>query len=147
VVEAALASTGAAGLADRRVTELSGGERARVALARVLAVQAPVILADEPTAALDPRYQLGVMNVLAACADRGGLILAVTHDLGLAARFAHSVLVMNEGRIVAAGSPEQALSADVLRDIFKIDAFRAERDGQAVLVPWTAAEGGRRQQL
>ena len=71
---------------DRRVTELSGGERSRVALARVLAVEAPVILADEPTASLDPRHQIDVMKNLRAAADKGVLVIVVTHDLGLAAR-------------------------------------------------------------
>jgi ABC-type cobalamin/Fe3+-siderophores transport system ATPase subunit len=73
---------------ERRVTELSGGERSRVALARVLAVEAPVILADEPTASLDPRYQIDVMKNLRTAADKGVLVIVVTHDLGLAARFA-----------------------------------------------------------
>ena len=68
---------------DRRVTELSGGERSRVALARALAVEAPVILADEPTASLDPRHQIDVMKNLRATADKGVLVIVVTHDLGL----------------------------------------------------------------
>src|SRR5207248_5996083 len=73
---------------ERRVTELSSGERSRVALARVLAVEAPVILADEPTSSLDPRHQLDVMQTLRAAANKGTLLIVVTHDLGLAARFA-----------------------------------------------------------
>ena len=68
---------------DRRVTELSGGERSRVALARALAVEAPVILADEPTASLDPRHQFDVMKNLRASADKGVLVIVVTHDLGI----------------------------------------------------------------
>jgi iron complex transport system ATP-binding protein len=83
---------------DRRVTELSGGERSRVALARALAVEAPVILADEPTASLDPRHQIDVMKNLRTTADKGVLVIVVTHDLGLAARFADHVLVLREGR-------------------------------------------------
>ena len=87
---------------ERRVTELSGGERSRVALARVFAVEAPVILADEPTASLDPRHQIDIMKSLRAAADQGALVIVVTHDLGLAARFADTVLVLSHGRLVVA---------------------------------------------
>lgn len=137
-VERAMRAADVIGLADRRVTELSGGERSRVVLARVLAVEAPVILADEPIASLDPRYQLQVMAVLHRAAEAGALVIVVTHDLGLAARFADHVLVLREGRLAAAGSPLQALSAEVLAEIFRVQAFRAERDGKAVIVPWLA---------
>ena len=135
----AMHATGVQGFADRPVTLLSGGERARVALARVLAVEAPVILADEPTAALDPRYQIAVMALLAAAAAGGALVLAVTHDLGLAARYADEVVVMAHGAVAAHGPPGEALSAAVLRDVFGVEAFRADHAGRPVLVPWTAA--------
>ena len=138
-VARAMHATGVHALADRPVTLLSGGERARVALARVLAVEAPVILADEPTAALDPRYQIEVMALLAAAAGAGALVLAVTHDLGLAARYADEVLVMAHGTVAAHGPPDQALSAAVLRDVFGVAAFRAEHAGRPVLVPWASA--------
>jgi iron complex transport system ATP-binding protein len=121
---------------DRRVTELSGGERSRVALARALAVEAPVILADEPTASLDPRHQIDVMKNLRATADSGVLVIVVTHDLGLAARFADHVLVLREGRLVSQGAPAEALSEQVMADVFRISAYRAEFQREAVIVPW-----------
>jgi iron complex transport system ATP-binding protein len=123
-------------LGDRRVTELSGGERSRVALARVFAVEAPVILADEPTSSLDPRHQIDVMQTLRAAADKGTLVIVVTHDLGLAARFADMILVLSDGRLVAQGAATEALSERVMADVFRISAFRAEYQREAVIVPW-----------
>jgi iron complex transport system ATP-binding protein len=122
--------------AARRVTELSGGERSRVALARVFAVEAPVILADEPTASLDPRHQIDVMQNLRAAADKGALVIVVTHDLGLAARFADTVLVLSEGRLVAQGAPAEALSEKIMGEVFRISAYRAEHQHAPVIVPW-----------
>lgn len=124
-------------LAGRPVTELSGGERSRVALARVLAVQSPIVLADEPVAALDPRHQLDVMTLLRRMADNGILVLAVTHDLGLAVRFADRVLVMADGALVVDGAPDKALSDDILSQVFGIAAVRFDEKGRSILVPWT----------
>jgi iron complex transport system ATP-binding protein len=123
-------------LAERPVTELSGGERSRVALARVFAVEAPVILADEPTSSLDPRHQLDVMKTLRAATDRGTLVIVVTHDLGLAARFADTVLVLSDGRLVSQGTANEALSEKVMADVFRVRAYRTEFRDEAVIVPW-----------
>jgi iron complex transport system ATP-binding protein len=135
-VQRAMQATDVVGFSERRVTELSGGERSRVALARVLAVEAPVMLADEPTASLDPRYQIDVMTNLRHAADGGMLVIVVTHDLGLAARFADTVLVLSEGRLVSTGVPAEALSEKVMSDVFRISAYRAEHQREAVIVPW-----------
>lgn len=122
--------------AARRATELSGGERSRVALARVLAVEAPVILADEPTSSLDPRHQLDVMRTLRGAADKGALVIVVTHDLGLAARFADHVLVLSGGRLASRGAPSEALSDQIMREVFRVSAYRAEHQHEVVIVPW-----------
>jgi iron complex transport system ATP-binding protein len=132
----AMQATDVVEFSDRRVTELSGGERSRVALARVLAVEAPVILADEPTASLDPRHQIDVMKNLRTAADNGVLVIVVTHDLGLAARFADHALVLSEGRLVSQGAPGEALSEQVMANVFRIKAYRAEYQSEAVIVPW-----------
>jgi iron complex transport system ATP-binding protein len=123
-------------LADRPVTALSGGERARVALARVFASGAAIILADEPTAALDPRHQLDVMAALQARARAGALVVAVTHDLGLAARYADAVAALQGGRVARFGPPGEALAPDLLRDVFGIEAYFGAHQGAPVLVPW-----------
>lgn len=124
--QAALTEVGAAHLADRGVAEMSGGERARVLLARALVVQAPLLLADEPVAGLDPDAQLLVLERLRARADAGGGVLVSLHDLTLAARIADRVVVLNAGRVVADGAPAEALSPAVLRSAFHLDGVWVE---------------------
>ncbi len=117
---AALAEAGAAHLADRGVAEMSGGERARVLLARALAVDAPLLLADEPIAGLDPDAQRLVLERLRARADAGAGVLVSLHDLTLGAAVADRVVVLHHGRVEADASPVQALSPAILRQVFSL---------------------------
>ncbi len=118
---AALEAVGAGHLADRGVAEMSGGERARVLLARALVVDAPLLLADEPIAGLDPDAQRLVLERLRQRAGSGYGVLVSLHDLTLAAAFADRVVVLDRGRVVADAAPIQALSAAVLRQVFGLD--------------------------
>jgi iron complex transport system ATP-binding protein len=133
----AMRATDVVVLGERRVTELSGGERSRVALARVLAVEAPVLLADEPTASLDPHYQIEVMKNLREAADGGMLVIVVTHDLSLAARFADIVLVLSEGRLISQGVPAEAFSDKIMAEVFRISLYRAQYQREMLIVPWS----------
>ncbi|MBL8259652.1 MAG: ABC transporter ATP-binding protein [Candidatus Competibacter sp.] len=135
-VESAMQRTGVADLAERPFDTLSGGERARVLLARVLAVEAPLLLADEPVASLDPFHQLQVMELLRDYADAGAAVIVVMHDLTLAARFCDGLLLLRDGARVAQGAPEQVLSAEHLADSYRIAALRGEYQGQHYVVPW-----------
>lgn len=123
---AALDEVGIGRLADRGVGEMSGGERARVLLARALVVDAPLLVADEPIAGLDPDAQLLVLERLRARAEGGGGVLVSLHDLTLAARYADRLVVMSQGRVAADGPPTQALSPAVLRTAFNLDAVWLE---------------------
>jgi iron complex transport system ATP-binding protein len=109
-------------LADRGVAEMSGGERARVLLARALTTAAAGLLVDEPIAGLDPEAQLMVLERLRARADAGQAVLASLHDLPLAARFADRVVVLDLGTVAADAAPLEALTPDILRRVFGLTA-------------------------
>jgi len=121
-VARAMAKTEVAQWAERTVTTLSGGERARVLLARVLAGESDWILADEPFTGLDPSHQFEAAELLRSAADQGGGVVLTIHDLTLAARIADRVIIIDDGRIVADGAPHDALTPQILRDVYNIDA-------------------------
>jgi iron complex transport system ATP-binding protein len=115
-------------LRERVATELSGGERARVLLARALAVQAPALIADEPLASLDPGHQIDVMELLQGEARAGALVIAVLHDLTMAARYCDRLVLIDGGTLVGDGTPAEVLTPANLRQVYGIDA-RVELGG------------------
>lgn len=134
-ITGAMQACGVQAFADRSVNGLSGGERARVLLARALATGASILLADEPFAQLDPNHQLHAMEVLQAEAARGALILVVLHDLSIAARHCSRVVLLSEGTVLADGPPAETLSGENLRRTFGVDAFISEHAGAPVILP------------
>ena len=121
-VAEALALTDAAPLADRPVEELSGGQRQRVWLAVALAQETDVLLLDEPTTYLDLAHQVAVLDLLRDLnRTRGTTLVMVLHDLGLAARYADHVVAMREGRVHAAGSPQDVVTEEVVREVLGLE--------------------------
>lgn len=116
-VESAINALDLRNLQDRQVLSLSGGEQQRVAIARIVAQDAPIVLLDEPTTALDIKHQESVMALIADLGARGRTVLAVLHDLNLVSHFDQAVL-MHEGRVAAQGAPEDVLTADSLSSVY-----------------------------
>ncbi|NHI17203.1 ABC transporter ATP-binding protein [Microbacterium excoecariae] len=122
-VTAALESTGIAHLADRSVDELSGGQRQRVWIAMALAQETDLLLLDEPTTFLDLTHQVEVLDLLTDLnRERGTTIVMVLHDINLAARYADHLFAMRAGRILASGAPADIVDANLIRDVFSLDA-------------------------
>ncbi|MDA7949597.1 MAG: ABC transporter ATP-binding protein [Hyphomicrobiaceae bacterium] len=125
---------------QRIATRLSGGEQARVLLARALAQETPLLLADEPVAGLDPAHQITTMEVFRRLAYDGRSVVVSLHDLGLAARFCTRLVMMDKGRLVADGMPGEVLSPERLASVFGITAWRADTPEGLVIQP-TALSG------
>ncbi|TNE66778.1 ABC transporter ATP-binding protein [Celeribacter ethanolicus] len=121
--------------AQRPATGLSGGEQARVLIARALAQDTPLLLADEPTAGLDPAHQIGTMQTFATLASEGRGVIASLHDLGLAARHCTRLIVISEGRIVADGAPRNVLTETLLAEVFAIRCLLSDTPEGLVVQP------------
>lgn len=143
-VDRALAAADIGHLRLRSAETLSGGERMRVLLARALAVEADILLADEPVAALDPFHQLQIMELLRNTARAGCGVAVVLHDLTLAARFCDRIVLLRKGRVLADGRPDEVLTDGHLSLAFGVQVLRGRQDEEAFVLPWRRLPGGRR---
>ncbi|MGR3515143.1 MAG: ABC transporter ATP-binding protein [Paracoccaceae bacterium] len=134
-VEAALQTTDLVAFRDRTTTRLSGGEQARVLIARALAQDTPLIVADEPVAGLDPANQITTMETFRGLACEGRSVFVSLHDLGLAARHCTRLILLSEGGIVADGPPAEVLTLDRMAQVFGISAFYRETEHGPVFQP------------
>lgn len=122
-------------LAERLFPTLSGGEQARTSFARVLAQETPVLLLDEPTAALDIRHQEALLAIARGVARAGSAVVVVLHDLSLAAAYADRICLLDRGRVAADGPPAQVLTADLLGSVYDHPVSVSRVDGSLVVVP------------
>ena len=123
-------------LAERPVSDMSGGEKARVLMARALAQEPRVLIADEPAAGLDPAHQLALFRHFVTFATSGRTVLVALHDLSLAARFCHKIVLVHAGRALAAGPPEEVLTPPQLAAAYGIAAEYRTIDGLPVVLPF-----------
>lgn len=134
-VAAALSSCDLSHLAERSIDSLSGGELARVHFARALAAHSPLLIADEPVAELDPRHQFNVADLIGTYVRDGGGVLVVLHEISLAARMADRLVWMQDGHIVADGTPLETLTEKRLEEVYGVRAqIRNDQDGLDVRI-------------
>ncbi|WP_226642480.1 ABC transporter ATP-binding protein [Microbulbifer variabilis] len=134
-IQQALLLVDAQEFAERPVTQLSGGELRRVQLARLLVGRAPLLIADEPTAALDIRHQLQLMQNFRSLADSGKTVVLALHDLSLAARFCDRILLILDGEMLAQGTPQEVLTPALIGEAYGVSCEFRWRDGVADFVP------------
>jgi iron complex transport system ATP-binding protein len=135
-VERAMVACDVVAFRDRTMSEVSGGERLRILLARALAVKAKILLADEPIAALDPLHHLQVIEVLRRTAREGRGVIVVLHDLALAARYCDRLVLLAGGSILAEGEPNDALTDAHIATAYGVDVVRGRKDDVPYLLPW-----------
>ena len=143
LIASAIEQTGLGGLTQRPMNTLSGGERARARLARAIAVDAPLLLIDEPVAALDPYYQLNVMELLKAQCQQGKSVIVILHDLTLASRFCQRLMLLDQGKVIASGEPRTVLTPKNLQRVYSVRAMVGEHQQQPFVVPWSCERPSR----
>ena len=124
-------------LSDRIATTLSGGERTRVFLARLLAAKPEIIFADEPIAALDPYHQLHIMEILQAHAKNGGTVVVVLHDMSLAARFCDELVLLDKGRLIKTGEITDLLKDELLQQTYGVNLKLFCEESSYSITPWS----------
>ena len=130
-ISAAISRMDLESLSHRTATELSGGEAARALIARVLAQDTPVVLADEPVAGLDPAHQIAAMKVFRSLAREDRTVMVSLHDLGLASRYCDRLVLLHKGQVAADGTPEEVLDDATMRAVFSVGGHWADTpDGQ-----------------
>lgn len=134
-IDNAIARMGLEAFRTRIATQLSGGEQARVLIARALAQTTPLLMVDEPAAGLDPAHQMTLMQVLADEARAGRSVIASIHDLALAARFCTRLVVLSRGTIAADGQPMDVLTPALLADVFHIRAHISDSPDGPIVQP------------
>jgi len=134
-VETAMRQTDILHLRERYISEMSGGERARVLIARALAQGAPLLLADEPAAGLDPAHQIALMEMFTAFAGKGQTVIITLHELHLAARWCDRLLLLDRGLLRADGKPFEVLSERMLDEVYGVEAHVATHDSRPVIMP------------
>jgi iron complex transport system ATP-binding protein len=143
IIERALQQADAAEFRDRVVSELSGGERARVLIARALAQETPVLIADEPTAGLDPAHQISLMEVFTGLVRGGRTIVVALHEIALAARWCSRIILLDHGRLVADGTPKAVLTSELFERAYGIRLYIAESSDGLVIQPIGRSQTGR----
>ena len=136
IINSAIRITGLESFVDKEVSSLSGGEQQRVILARALTQDAPVMILDEPTNYLDLHYQVALLELeKKICRDKELAVIVIIHDLNLAARFADRIVILDGGRIVETGTPDEVLREDILSEVYDtpVKVIRDPDDGIIIL--------------